>query len=81
MKGNEKYGKNTEKIDWLLHESIKSLLKKNFDALYKQTDKPFNEQIVSVKQALDHGIWNEALAIEKYRFIMNYKLNRSVKIR
>ena len=44
MKGNEKYGKNTEKIDWLLHEPIKSLLKKNFDALYKQTDKPFNEQ-------------------------------------
>ena len=54
--------------------------KKNFDTLYKQIDKPFNEQIESVKQALDHGIRNEALAIEKYQFIMNYKLNRPVKI-
>ena len=55
--------------------------KKNFDTLYKQLDKPFNEQIESVKQALDHGIRNEALAIEKYQFIMNYKINRPVKIR
>ena len=55
--------------------------KKNFDTLYKQIDKPFNEQIESVKQALDHGIRNEALAIEKYQFIMSYKLNRPVKIR
>ena len=46
--------------------------KKNFDTLYKQIDKPFNEQIESVKQALDHGIRNEALAIEKYQFIMSY---------
>ena len=55
--------------------------KKNFNTLYKQLDKPFNEQIESVKQALDHGIRNEALAIEKYQFIMNYKINRPVKIR
>ena len=38
--------------------------KKNFNTLYQQIDKPFNEQIQSVKQALDHGIRNEALAIE-----------------
>ena len=55
--------------------------KKNFDTLYKQIDKRFNEQIESVKQALDHGIRNEALAIEKYQFIMSCKLNRPVKIR
>ena len=30
--------------------------KKNFDTLYKQIYKPFNELIESVKQALDHGI-------------------------
>ena len=35
----------------------------------------------SVKQALYHGIRSEVLAIEKYQFIMNYKLNRPVKIR
>ena len=33
----------------------------------------------SVKQA--HGIRNEALVTEKYQFIINYKLNRPVKIR
>ena len=55
--------------------------KKNFDTLYKQIDKPFNEQIESVKQALDHGIRNEALSIKKHQFIINYKLNRPVKIR
>ena len=55
--------------------------KKNFDTLYKQIDKPFNEQIESVKQDLYHGIKNEELAIEKYQFIMSYKLNRPVKIR
>ena len=54
---------------------------RNFDKLFKQTDKPFNEQIDSVKQALNHGIRDEALAIEKHQFIMNYKLNRPVKIR
>ena len=54
--------------------------KKNFDT-YKQINKPFNEQIESAKQALDHGIRNEALAIEKYQFIMSYTLNRPVKIR
>ena len=45
------------------------LLEKNFDILYKQIGKPFNEsvkQIESVKQVLDHGIRNEAVAIEKY---------------
>ena len=55
--------------------------KKNFDTLNKQIDKPFNEQIESLKQDLYHGIKNEALPIEKYQFIMSYKLNRSVKIR
>ena len=55
--------------------------KNNFDTLYKQIDKPFNEQIESVKQALDHGIRNEALSIKKHQFIINYKLNRPVKIR
>ena len=55
--------------------------KKNFDTLYKQIDKPFNEQIESVKQALVHGIRNEALAIEKNQFIMSYKLKRPVEIR
>ena len=59
----------------------KILIRKKYFDTYKQLDKPFNEQIESVKQALDHGIWNEALAIEKYRFIMNYKINRPVKIR
>ena len=29
----------------------------------------------------DDGIRNEALSIEKYQLIMNYKLNRPVKIR
>ena len=57
------------------------ITKKNFDTLYKQLDKPLNEQIENVKQALDHGIRNEALATEKYQFIMNYKINRPVKIR
>ena len=57
------------------------ITKKNFDTLYKQLDKPLNEQIKNVKQALDHGIRNEALATEKYQFIMNYKINRPVKIR
>ena len=55
--------------------------KKNFDTLNKQIDKPFNEQIESLKQDLYHGIKNEALAIEIYQFIMSYKLNRPVKIR
>ena len=55
--------------------------KKIFDTIYNQLDKPFNEQIESVKQALYHGIRNEALANEKYQFIMNYKINRPVKIR
>ena len=55
--------------------------KKNFDTLYKQIDNPFNEQIESVKQALVHGIGNEALAIEKNQFIMSYKLKRPVEIR
>ena len=54
---------------------------KNFDTLYKRIDKPFNEQTESVKQALDHSIRNETLAIEKYQFIMSYKFSRPVKIR
>ena len=54
---------------------------KNFDTLYKQLVKPFNEQIETVKQHLDHGIRNEALAIEKYQFIINSKLKKPVKIR
>ena len=29
------------------------------------------KKIESVKQALDHGIRNEALTIGKYKFIMN----------
>ena len=33
--------------------------------LCKQIDKPFNEQTESVKQALDHVIRNENLAIQK----------------
>ena len=36
-----------------------------------QLYKHFNEQIESVKQALDHGIRNEVLVIEKYIFILN----------
>ena len=59
----------------------KILVEKKADTLYEQIYKPFNEQIESVKQALDHGIRNEALAIEKYQFIMSYKLNRPVEIR
>ena len=59
----------------------KSLHYTKTDTLYKQINKPFNEKIESVKPALDHGIRNEALAIEKYQFIINYKLNRPVKIR
>ena len=59
----------------------KNFIRKNFDTLYKQIDKPFNEQTESVKQASDHGIRNEALAIEKHQFIMSYKLKRPVKIR
>ena len=55
--------------------------KKNFDTLYKQLDKPFNEQTESVKQALLHGIRNETLAIEKNQFIMSYKLKIPVEIR
>ena len=55
--------------------------KENFDTSHKQIDKPFNEHIETVKQALDHVIRNETLAIEKYQFIMSYKLNRRVKIR
>ena len=56
---------------------------KNFDTLYKQLVKPFNEQIETVKQHLDHGIRNEALAIElkQYQFIINSKLKKPVKIR
>ena len=50
----------------------KNFIRKNFDTLYKQIDKPFNEQTESVKQASDHGIRNEALAIEKYQFIMSF---------
>ena len=57
----------------------KIFTRKNFDVLYKQISKHFNEQIESIKQALDHGIRNEALAIKK--FIMSYKLNRPVEIR
>ena len=59
----------------------KSLHYTKTDTLYKQINKPFNEKIESVKPALDHGIRNEALAIEKYQFIMNHKLSRPVKIR
>ena len=80
-KRNQKKGKNTEKIDWLLHQPIKSLHYTKTDILYKQIDKLFNEKIESVKPALDHGIRNEGLAIEKYQFIMNHKLSRPVKIR
>ena len=47
----------------------------------KQLDKPFNGETESVKQALDHGIRNEALVTEKHQFIMSYKLNRPVKMR
>ena len=54
---------------------------RNFDKLYKQIDKPFNEPIDSVKEALNYGKWDEALAIEKHQFMMNYKLNRPAKIR
>ena len=46
-----------------------------------QLYKHFNEYIESIKQSLDHDIRNEAIAIEKYQFILNYKLNRPVKIR
>ena len=49
--------------------------------LNKQIDKPFNEKIERVKQALDHGMRNVALTIEKYQIIINYKFNRPVKIR
>ena len=59
----------------------KSYRKKDVNTLYKWIDKHFNEQIESVKQALDHGIRNEALSIKKHQFIINYKLNRPVKIR
>ena len=81
-KGNQKNGKNTEKNRLTSTSPNKIFIrKKNFDTLNKQIDKPFNEQIESVKQDLYHGIKNEALAIEKYQFIMSYKLNRPVKIR
>ena len=33
-----------------------------------------------MREALDHGIKDEAIVIEKYQF-MNYKINRPVKIR
>lgn len=55
--------------------------KKNFDTLCTQLHKPFNDQIESVKKALNHGIKNEAVALEKYKFIMNYRLHRSTKIK
>ena len=59
--------------DRLTSKSVhKIFTRKNFDVLYKQIGKYFNEQIESIKQALDHGIRNEALAIEKYQFIMSY---------
>ena len=74
-KGNQRNGK----IDLTSAHKV-FIRKKNFDTLYKKIDKLFNEQIESVKQTLDHGTRNEALAIEKYQFIMNYKLNRPVKI-
>ena len=53
--------------------------KKSFDTLCTQLHKPFNDQIESVKKALNHGIQNEGVAIEKYKFIMNYRLHRSTK--
>ena len=34
-----------------------------------------------MKQALDHGMRNEALAIEKYQSAMNNKLIKLVRIR
>ena len=57
--------------------------KKNFNTLAKQLNnpKPFNEQIEIVKQALNHGENNEVVAKEKYRFIMNYRLLRNVKVK
>ena len=48
--------------------------------LCTQLFKHFNEKIEIVEQALDHGIRKETLAIEKYQFILNYRLNRLVKI-
>ena len=79
---NQKNRKNTEKNRLTSTSPNKIFIgKKNFDTLNKQIDKPFNEQIESLKQDLYHGIKNEALAIEKYQFIMSYKLNRPVKIR
>ena len=56
-------------------------MQKIFDILYKHIDKPLNEQIESAKQDLDNRMKNEALAMEKYQFIMNCKLNIPVKIR
>ena len=68
--------------DRLTSKSVhKIFTRKNFDVLYKQIGKHFNKQIESIKQALDHDIRNEALATEKYQFIMSYKLNRPVEIR
>ena len=58
-----------------------SLRRENLNTLYKWIDKHFHEQIKSVKQALYHGIRNEALSIRKHQFILNYKLNRPIKIR
>ena len=52
-KGNQKNGKNTEKTDWLLHQPIKSFLEKKLWYIIETNNKPFNEQIESVKQALD----------------------------
>ena len=61
----------------------KIFIKKNYfhNTFYKQIDKSFNEQIESVKQVLDHSMRNETLSLEKYQFIMNYKLNIPVIIR
>ena len=75
-KGNPKNGKYTEKNRLTSTSTHKIFIRnENFDRLYKQIDKIFNEQTESVKQALDHSIRNETLAIEKYLFIMSYKLS------
>ena len=78
-KENQNNGKNTEKNRFTSTSAHAIFIRKKIDTLYKQTDKPVNEQIESLKQALDHGIRNKDQAIEKYQFIMSYKLKRPVK--
>ena len=78
-KENQNNGKNTEKNRFTSTSAHAIFITKKIDTLYKQIDKPFNEQIESLKQALDHGIRNKVQAIEKYQFIMSYKLKRPVK--